>query len=321
MRHSRFPLRVLLPRASVLLLAKMTVVLLVPQMCFSLNSVRPSGARSCRAVLPSCRVPPLSRNLVCFSAPQDGIREEILKNNMSLEDELDALDDMVMDRPPGVGRERVKVFGAWLDADVAGRKAGKGNRAQALLERAKRGEELNNKEKAEVFYEEAIACMGKGKYDTASEMLSRAVKYAGEDSRRGGEFKLWAVQALQGVGKDAEAIHLLKSMKHHSDKDVRKVSTELLFIAQAPKMELKKEDRVEFPDVSHINEAFDKNMWKELSKPRADYDPNYKEQKGYVLWKVAPAPKRDYLMLVSIIVTGLAFSFVYLHVIGPSPRS
>lgn len=48
------------------------------------------------------------------------------------------------------GRDKVKVFGAWLDADIAGRKAGQGNRAAGLIARADRGEELSNQEMAEV---------------------------------------------------------------------------------------------------------------------------------------------------------------------------
>lgn len=48
------------------------------------------------------------------------------------------------------GRDKVKVFGAWLDADVAGRKAGQGNRAAGLVARAERGDQLTNQEKAEV---------------------------------------------------------------------------------------------------------------------------------------------------------------------------
>lgn len=48
------------------------------------------------------------------------------------------------------GRDKVKVFGAWLDADIAGRKAGQGNRAAGLIARADRGEELSDQEIAEV---------------------------------------------------------------------------------------------------------------------------------------------------------------------------
>lgn len=75
----------------------------------------------------------------------------------------------------------------------------------------------------QVFYEEAIHEMKKGKYDTSYALLEKAVSLTGESSRRGGEFKLWAAQALQGVGRNKQAVELLKDMKNHSDLDVRKV--------------------------------------------------------------------------------------------------
>lgn len=62
-----------------------------------------------------------------------------------------------------------------------------------------------------------------GDYDASFTLLEKAVSLAGEDSRRGGEFKLWAVQALQGVGRNQQAVKLLESLKAHRDLDVRKV--------------------------------------------------------------------------------------------------
>lgn len=65
--------------------------------------------------------------------------------------------------------------------------------------------------------------MNKGEYDSSYARLAKAVSLVGEDSRRGGEFKLWAAQALQAVGKHQQAVELLKGMKYHRDRDVRKV--------------------------------------------------------------------------------------------------
>ena len=62
-----------------------------------------------------------------------------------------------------------------------------------------------------------------GDYDASFTLLEEAVSLAGADSRRGGEFKLWAVQALQGVGRNKQAVALLESLKAHRDLDVRKV--------------------------------------------------------------------------------------------------
>ena len=43
---------------------------------------------------------------------------------------------------------------------------------------------------------------------------------------------------------------------------VRKVSQELLYIAKAPQLKLGEDDFVQFPDVSHLTETFDKTQWK-----------------------------------------------------------
>lgn len=43
---------------------------------------------------------------------------------------------------------------------------------------------------------------------------------------------------------------------------VRKVSQELLYIAKAPQLKLGEDDFVQFPDVSHMTETFDKTKWK-----------------------------------------------------------
>jgi hypothetical protein len=36
-----------------------------------------------------------------------------------------------------------------------------------------------------------------GDYDTTKELLNRAVKFVGADTRRGGEYKLWLAQVSQ----------------------------------------------------------------------------------------------------------------------------
>ncbi|CAN0530533.1 unnamed protein product, partial [Laminaria digitata] len=110
----------------------------------------------------------------------------------------------------------------------------------------------------QVIYEDAISVMRGGDYDASFTLLEKAVSLAGADSRRGGEFKLWAVQALQGVGRNKQAVTLLESLKAHRDLDVRKVSQELLYIAKAPQLKLGEDDFVQFPDVSHMTETFDK---------------------------------------------------------------
>lgn len=79
----------------------------------------------------------------------------------------------------------------------------------------------------QIFYEEAISVMRRRECDNAVALLEKAVALAGEDSRRGGEFKLWAAQALQEVGRNKQAVGVLKSLKGHRDLDVRKVGVHM----------------------------------------------------------------------------------------------
>ncbi|CBJ48304.1 conserved unknown protein [Ectocarpus siliculosus] len=258
------------------------------------------------------RVPPTRRRVVpaFMSDPRQG-EGGMEFTEPSLEESLDAIDDVFMDRLPGEGREKVKIFGAWLDADVAGRKAGQGNRAAGLIARMKNGEELTDQEKAEIFYEEAIALMRRRDCDASVALLDKAVDLAGADSRRGGEFKLWAAQALQGVNRNNQAVEVLKSLKSHRDFDVRKVSAELLYIAQAPQLALNGEDFVDFPDTSGITDDYDK---KDLGKPKiAPWKKSEKEEDMfYVGEDTGVRPGNDPVMFLAAIVGILGLSYMFL---------
>eukprot|EP00953_Heterococcus_sp_UTEX-ZZ885_P021023 11746-Heterococcus_DN1.PRE.2 len=119
------------------------------------GSVGLQRAQYAPSLQPACVQPEAPGAKFALFAADDQLEQD-------LEAELDALDDMVMNRPANKGRDQVKVFGAWLDADVAGRKTGRGNRAAELKAKATRGEALTQLEKGEVFYEEAIAYLEKG---------------------------------------------------------------------------------------------------------------------------------------------------------------
>ncbi|KAG5192472.1 hypothetical protein JKP88DRAFT_204238 [Tribonema minus] len=263
--------------------------------------------------------PPLTPSVACTKA---GVRSaceaRLAASNKTLEEEFDELDDMVMDRPANKGRDQVKIWGAWLDADIAGRNVGSPNKAAALKAKAAAGEALTDREKGEVFYEEAIIYMGKGEYDTAQELLRRAVAFVGEDSRRGGEFKLWLAQALQGVLDNDGAVTLLRSMRTHPDRDVRTVAKELLYIATAPKLDLEAADLVTFGAglTAGIDDAFDASRYRELKRgPKVPYkDGQLLEKKpAYVVREYQPPPEANPAFLAVAVAVILGVSALVLH--------
>ncbi|CAM9524988.1 unnamed protein product [Chrysoparadoxa australica] len=120
--------------------------------------------------------------------------------------------------------------------------------------------------------------MDQGKYDVSRALLDKAIELVGEETRRGGEFKLWLSQAYQACGPayEEQAIKTLKSLKSHPDKDVKGVADKLRFILEAPQIALTKDDFVEFPDTSELKDSYGKGD--KLIRPRDKYAEGYKSK-------------------------------------------
>lgn len=183
----------------------------------------------------------------------------------SLDEEYEEIDGLSMLRPPNVGSEKVKMFGVWLDGDVAGRKAGQPQQPQRGGEGEGKGGELTDQEKADIFFGDAVGYFNRGEYAAAVALLERAIELSegpqrrGAQSRRGGEFRLWQAQALHAQGDatgDAalrgDARAMLKELKDHSDRAVRVVAAEILYIFEAPQLELGADMKVSIPDLSSL---------------------------------------------------------------------
>lgn len=148
--------------------------------------------------------------------------------------------------------EKVRMFGAKLDASMAGAKAVSRAKIIAVL-RDEEDTGVSVTEKAEIFYAEAVEAMNRGKYERSVELLNRAVYFSGVTSRRGGQIQLWLAQALHAAGQTAKSVRLLASVEKHPDLDVRTVAAELRFIIQAPRLELNQSNFV-YMDLNNFND-------------------------------------------------------------------
>jgi hypothetical protein len=157
------------------------------------------------------------------------------------DDLLDELDDMTMNRPANVGRDKVKMWGVWLDSDVAGRKV-----LRRRLKDVEGDEQISDEDKAEVYFDEGLLLFQAGDYVPAAALMAGAVELVGAKSRRGGEFQLWGAQALHASGETREANEMLRRMKTHSDGAVRRVSQEILYIFEAPRLEIDPNELMQF---------------------------------------------------------------------------
>lgn len=186
------------------------------------------------AAAPASWAPPRARNAVLSAAePQPKIL-----------DELDALqkqaEDCEIDKPEKCKPEKgyTTVFGARLDDDLAGEKKG----------------EVGQEEHEQLF-ELGTALLRKGEYKKAVTAFTRATAQApgGLAGRRGGQYAVYLAEALGAAGQRGEATALLKRCEAHPDKDVRKISAQVLYIMEAPELKIGREQFVEIPSLQDLD--------------------------------------------------------------------
>ena len=83
-----------------------------------------------------------------------------------------------------------------------------------------------------------------------------------------GELKLWLVNALAASERRQEAIELCGKLALHPDLDVRKQSKRVLYIIQAPKLQVKEEWLTKIPDLAALEGGDDKPWQTRPAKPR-----------------------------------------------------
>ena len=234
----------------------------------------------------------------------------------SLKDANDALPEL---KAPVEGKQ-VRMFGAKLDAGLAGTRAVSRATIQSVLRAYSDGNSTaglaSDEDQAEIFYGAAVDAMNRGDYDRSVKLLNRACYFAGVTSRMGGQMQLWLGQALYAAGRRGESQKLLTGLKSHPDSDVRKVGKELLFILQAPELVLDETNRVaidmdNFNDDTVYERAPDGTIRKRSRVSKLEEQPEY----GSVDWVLAqpvPPPVEEIdpaplVIAIALCLAGLAF--------------
>jgi hypothetical protein len=162
--------------------------------------------------------------------------EERVLMKLSLRDDLSEDEQMdFIDKELNILSEdgdKVKVFGSWMSSDLVGRKAI--TSGDELRRKRASGGVLSDEEEAQLVFADGVKFMKQGLYTEAKDMLEAAIDMQGFQSQRGGEMALWLAEALQGTGSVEDSKQLLRRLSRHPVGEVRRVSAELLFIAEAP---------------------------------------------------------------------------------------
>lgn len=111
-------------------------------------------------------------------------------------------------------------------------------------------------EEHERLFQTGVQAMRRGEYKMATTAFTQAVEAKGGlSTRKGGEYSIWLSQALHANRRELDAIELLKKVEQHPDKAVRTLGGQVLYIFQAPELELGEENfmRINLDDVDNYN--------------------------------------------------------------------
>ncbi|MEO0375209.1 MAG: hypothetical protein AAF329_11420 [Cyanobacteria bacterium P01_A01_bin.17] len=103
-------------------------------------------------------------------------------------------------------------------------------------------------------YQAGQALFERGQYRESVEWLSKANDLGLPNSRIGGEIQMSLVTAYEAAGQREEALTLCRQLNTHPYAETRKQSKRLLYILEAPKLELRPEWLTQIPDLEQMEE-------------------------------------------------------------------
>ena len=94
----------------------------------------------------------------------------------------------------------------------------------------------------------------KGRYKQAIACFQTALALSNPMGARGGEIQLWLVNAYVAAGDNAAGLALCRKLIVHPDMETQRQSKRLLYILEAPELEMKPEWVTQIPDLSEIGD-------------------------------------------------------------------
>tara|TARA_B100001094_G_C18070645_1_gene739841 strand:- start:578 stop:1228 length:651 start_codon:yes stop_codon:yes gene_type:complete len=103
------------------------------------------------------------------------------------------------------------------------------------------------------LYEQAQRQYEKGRYRRTLELSEEALENLLAGSLEGGRVLIFKAMALDALGRETEAAAVYKELEEtHPLTTIRKQAEELLYILEAPRLQISPEERVTIPDMSSM---------------------------------------------------------------------
>jgi hypothetical protein len=118
-----------------------------------------------------------------------------------------------------------------------------------------RAEELRKEKEARaVKFSQGKVAYERGQYDTAAKLFETALNEEGPFTQLGGEIQMWLALAYQACGRNEECIVQCKAIENsHPVPSVRRQAAEIRYILEAPKLEIKEEEKIKIPVLTDLD--------------------------------------------------------------------
>lgn len=120
---------------------------------------------------------------------------------------------------------------------------------------------------AEALVLKAKRAFESGQYRAAIGDLTQAQAYAKRGGSLHGEILLWQVMAYQAAGDIPAALELCQRVVRHPHVETRKTAKNILYVLEAPALEMRPEWKTEIPDLSQLEPKDRKNWGQSQYKP------------------------------------------------------
>ncbi|WP_019500966.1 tetratricopeptide repeat protein [Pseudanabaena sp. PCC 6802] len=114
--------------------------------------------------------------------------------------------------------------------------------------------EKPDRELYQELYQAGVRSFERGNYQQAIAQFQQALDGVNAKTKIGGEIQVWLANAYDAAGNSTEAIALCRSLKTHSDRDVRKSANYVLGILSAPKLSNLKDATSKIPSLKGLDD-------------------------------------------------------------------
>ena len=124
------------------------------------------------------------------------------------------------------------------------------------------------REQAKAALDLGQAVFERGRYRKAIHYFQIAFELSNPISPRGGEIQMWLVNAYVAAGDNEKGLALCRKLIRHPDLETQRQSKRLLYILEAPKLEMKPEWVTKIPDLAGMEDDKKRPYVQKAKRPR-----------------------------------------------------